>query len=73
MFEKETAAVQTLLHQDASFRRLYDKHATLNAQVDEITSGDQAKDPLDLELMKKEKLHLADRMNDIIRDFKADH
>ena len=73
MFEKERATVEALLHEDAGFRRLYQKHASLNARVDEVTAGDMPMDPLDLEGLKKEKLDLADRMHDMIRAYNAHH
>lgn len=71
MFEHEKATVEVLLHEDAGFRRLYHKHASLNARVDEITAGDSPMDPIDLEELKKEKLQLADQMQDMIRAYRA--
>jgi uncharacterized protein YdcH (DUF465 family) len=73
MFEKESATVEALLHNDAKFRHMYDKHASLNARVDEVTAGDAPMDPLDLEELKKEKLHLADCMQRCIQDYKGHH
>ncbi|MEQ8663412.1 MAG: YdcH family protein [Gammaproteobacteria bacterium] len=73
MFENDHSAVETLLETDGAFRRLYDKHAHLNARVDEVTAGDAPMEETDLEALKKEKLHLADCMQDMIRDFNAHH
>lgn len=73
MFETERTTVDKLLATDEAFRRLYHKHATLNARVDEVTAGDAPMTPLELECMKKEKLLLADRMHDILRDYRAHH
>ncbi|MEZ5460041.1 MAG: YdcH family protein [Steroidobacteraceae bacterium] len=73
MFENDHSVVETLLQSDDAFRRLYDKHADLNARVDEVTAGDAPMEELELEALKKEKLLLADRMQNMIRDFNARH
>lgn len=73
MFEKEQSTVDELLTSDDGFRHLYDKHCSLNARVDEITAGDAPMDPIKLESLKKEKLHLADRMQSIITQYQASH
>ena len=73
MFEAEHSTVATLLETDQAFQRLYDKHADLNTQVDEATSGDRPMEDIEIETLKKEKLELADRMQAIIRDFHASH
>ncbi len=66
MFENEKSTVNELLQRDEVFRRLYDKHASLNSRVDEVTAGKEAMEQLELETLKKEKLLLADRMQAII-------
>lgn len=73
MFENNPAVVKTLLETDDAFRRLYDKHAVLNARVDEVTAGDAPMAEHDLEALKKEKLHIADCMQDMIRHYNARH
>lgn len=73
MFEKEQSTVNELLNSDNSFRHLYDKHSSLNARVDEITSGDAPMDQLELETLKKEKLLLADRLQTMIQNYQARH
>lgn len=73
MFETERATVEALLDSDEAFRHLYDKHARLNARVDEVTAGDAPMQELDLESLKKEKLHVADRMQDMIRAYHSHH
>jgi len=62
MFEFDQAAVDQLLNADDNFRRLYDKHRDLNAKVDLVNAGKAPMDPFELETMKREKLHIADRM-----------
>ncbi|MCB1747674.1 MAG: YdcH family protein [Gammaproteobacteria bacterium] len=73
MFEADNATVEALLQQDDAFRRLYEKHASLNARVDHVTAGDEPMEDLQLENLKKEKLLLADRMQDMIREYRGHH
>ncbi|MGE0483074.1 MAG: YdcH family protein [Gammaproteobacteria bacterium] len=73
MFETDNATVEALLQHDDSFRRLYEKHASLNDRVDHVTAGDEPMADLQLENLKKEKLLLADRMQDMIREYRAHH
>ena len=68
MFENEQATVEALLKSDGTFRHLYDKHAELNARVDEINAGSETMQQLELETLKKEKLLLADQMEAILRE-----
>ena len=67
MFDYDQATVDRLLQADDGFRRLYDKHSVLNAKVDQAQAGKAAMDDNQLELLKKEKLLLRDRMQAIIK------
>ena len=70
MFENEKNTVDTLLSEDDGFRRLFDKHATLNAQVDEASTGRLSIAALELESLKRQKLQLADQMQAMIHAYR---
>jgi len=55
------------------FKRLYDKHDSLNQKVDEANSGSVALDDYSLEKLKKEKLMLKDRMAQMIEEYRRSH
>ena len=73
MFEYEQDIVNTLLSEDDSFKRLFNKHGELNNKVDEANSGVHPLDDFALESMKKEKLMLRDQMAAIIANYKQTH
>ncbi|MGN7612658.1 YdcH family protein [Magnetococcales bacterium HHB-1] len=60
MFEDQLAAVQELLKTNDEFKALYERHQQLKTLISEtnITAINQ----LEVERMKKEKLHLKDKM-----------
>ena len=66
MFDYDQVTVDRLLEADDGFRRLYNKHSVLNAKVDQAQAGKAAMDDNQLELLKKEKLLLRDRMQAMI-------
>jgi uncharacterized protein YdcH (DUF465 family) len=67
MFEQQQATVNQLLQSNARFRHLWDKHAALNARVDRVVSGDLPMEQIELENLKKEKLHVADQLHAILQ------
>lgn len=71
MFEYDRATIDTLLNADDGFRRLYNKHSVLNAKVDQAQAGKASMDDSQLELLKKEKLLLRDRMQAMIQAHSA--
>lgn len=66
MFDYDQVTVDKLLNADLGFRRLYNKHSVLNAKVDEAQASKAGMDATQLELLKKEKLLLRDRMQAMI-------
>ena len=66
MFDYDQATVDKLLQADDGFRRLYNKHSVLNAKVDQAQAGKAAMNDNQLEVLKKEKLLLRDRMQAMI-------
>lgn len=73
MFEHDQTTVRQLLERDNGFRRLYDKHSSLNRRVDQAAAGTLAMSPDELELLKKEKLMLRDQLQAMIQAETAHH
>lgn len=71
MFEHDQATVARLLDADDGFRRLYNKHSLLNAKVDQANAGKAAIDDNQLEMLKKEKLFVRDRLQAMIQAHSA--
>lgn len=70
MFEFDQSVVDRLLLEDAQFSRLYQKHHALNAQVQEVHSGQAFVEDLELETWKKQKLLLKDKMAALIAQYR---
>ncbi len=73
MFENQQDTVDALILKSEQFRRLYDKHAVVKTQVSQALNGDVAIEDLNLEQLKKQKLHLKDQMAVLIKDYNAHH
>ena len=70
MFEQDQEIVESLLDKNKNFRRLYDKHSELKSKVKEANKGYPSIDDFDLEVLKKEKLLIKDRLATIIEDYR---
>ena len=70
MFEQDHKIVESLLDKDKNFRRLFNKHCQLKSKVREANEGYLGISDFDLEVLKKEKLLLKDRMSVIIEDYR---
>jgi uncharacterized protein len=73
MFEFDKAVVEKLLVSDNGFRRLYEKHCSLNAKVDKASAGDEPMPEVELETLKKEKLAIRDRLREMIQAHNTKH
>ena len=73
MFDYDQDSVKSLLHDSIEFKRLYDKYSRLKQQVQEAHAGHQDINDFELERLKKEKLHLKDRMAGMIENYKHPH
>ncbi len=71
MFEFDHSVVQRLLDSNDDFRRLYEKHSELNSRVDQANAGVLVMDDMELENIKKQRLHLRDQMARIIHSQKS--
>ena len=70
MFEQDQEIVQSLIDKNKNFRRLYNKHCQLKSKVKEANQGYLGIDDFDLEILKKEKLLIKDRLAIIIEDYR---
>ena len=73
MFEQDQEIVESLLDKDRNFRRLYNKHCQLKSKVKEANEGFVGISDYDLDILKKEKLLIKDRMAVIIEDYRHTH
>ncbi len=73
MFEYEQEIVDTLLTENADFKRLYCRHGELKDKVKEANSGLVPLDDYALDTMKKEKLLLKDQMAAMISAYRQSH
>jgi|TARA_B100000029_G_scaffold473653_1_gene515244 hypothetical protein len=73
MFEQDQEIVESLLDKDRNFRKLYNKHCQLKSKVKEANEGFVGISDFDLEILKKEKLLIKDRMAVIIEDYRHTH
>jgi uncharacterized protein YdcH (DUF465 family) len=66
MFEdQQRDDVEALMKADANFRRLCQRHTELNSKVDSAERGILPVDDMALKAMKKEKLHIKERLQDM--------
>jgi uncharacterized protein YdcH (DUF465 family) len=67
--------VTELLHTNEEFHTLSDQHRQLDDRLHELTSKPYLSEPEHLEEvnLKKQKLHLKDRMEDILRRQREEH
>ena len=73
MFEHDQEIVNSLLSEDADFKRLYEKHGQLKQKVRDANLGENPMDDFTLENLKKEKLQLKDRMAVKIANYRQAH
>ncbi len=66
MFEFEKEIVEDLLKVNNDFRRMYNKHGQLKRKVAHANHGTEVIDDFSLEILKKEKLLLKDKMAALI-------
>lgn len=66
---RRDAVKEELLENDSEFQRLYEAHQSHERRLDELLEGTASDaDELELKSIKIQKLHLKDRMEEIIRD-----
>ncbi len=73
MFEYEQEIVDVLLSENENFKRLYSRHGELKEKVKEANSGIAPLDGYALDNLKKEKLHVKDKMAAMINQYRQNH
>ena len=73
MFEYEQEIVGTLLNENENFKQLYSRHGELKEKVRDANSGVLLLDGYELDTLKKEKLHIKDKMAAIINAYRQAH
>jgi uncharacterized protein len=58
---------------NAHFAKIFEKHNDLDQKIKDITEGREHASDLELETMKKEKLHLKDEAYAMIMVYKKEH
>jgi len=71
MFEHRQEEMQTLLKTHDNFRRLYDKHQTLEKRVTEYENGTAPIGDVDVNKLKREKLSIKDELTRIMDQTEA--
>lgn len=60
--------IEALIDRDAEFRWLYRRHRELDHKVQEVTTGVVPMEQAALSLIKREKLHTKDRLEQLLRE-----
>jgi len=68
MFPEFRERISRLKQEDPHFERMCDKHDDLDQRIQNIENGRITGTALDIEKLKKEKLHLKDRIYAILRN-----
>jgi len=66
MFEHRQDQMDQLMKEDVNFRRIYNRHQTLDKQVAAAEMGTSPMDDLALNKLKKEKLRAKDKLANLM-------
>ena len=67
MFPEYRELITQLKTTDHHFSRLFDKHNELDQKIKNLESGIEKATDLEIEVLKKEKLHLKDEIFNILK------
>ncbi|MBA3056569.1 MAG: DUF465 domain-containing protein [Gammaproteobacteria bacterium] len=67
MFPEFREEITQLKTTDGHFARLFDQHNALDLQIQRMQSRIEASTPVQIELLKKEKLQLKDQIHAILK------
>lgn len=67
MFPEYREQISRLKTDNAHFARLFDKHNDLDQRILNMEAGREAASPIEIEKLKKEKLHLKDQLYAILK------
>ena len=68
MFPEFQTQIAQLSSRNPHFARMLEKHGTLDSRIQNIETGRATGSPLDIEKLKKEKLHIKDQIYALLRD-----
>lgn len=71
MFPEHRELISTLKTTDAHFAKLFDKHNELDQQIKNMEAGIELATHTEIEILKKEKLHLKDELYAILKKHAA--
>lgn len=71
MFPEHRELISTLKTIDAHFAKLFDKHNELDQQIKNMEAGIELATHTEIEMLKKEKLHLKDELYAILKKHAA--
>lgn len=67
MFPEFRELISQLKTEDAHFARLFDKHNELDQKIKNMEANIELATPTEVEILKKEKLHLKDELYSILK------
>ena len=73
MLHEHRDVISKLKVENAHFAKIFERHNELDQKITDITEGREHANDLDLETMKKEKLHLKDEAYRMIMAYKKEH
>ena len=73
MLHEHRDVISKLKVENAHFAKILERHNELDQKITDITEGREHANDLDLETMKKEKLHLKDEAYTMIMAYKKEH
>ena len=71
MFPEYRELITRLKTEDAHFTRLFDKHTELDQRIKNMEARIEPGSPVEIENLKKEKLHLKDQLYVILKEADA--
>lgn len=69
MFPEFRDLITKLKTEDAHFSRLFDKHNDLDQRIKNMEANIELATPTEVEILKKEKLHLKDELYSILKKY----
>jgi hypothetical protein len=65
--------MEKVAEENPHIAKLIERHAELNKKIDEVEAGREHMEELDLEALKKEKLHIKDEVYAAVIEYKKAH
>lgn len=72
MFPEFRDLITRLKNEDANFSRLFDKHNELDQRIKNMEANIELATPTEVEVLKKEKLHLKDELYVLLKKKSAE-